>query len=292
MTITETPATVRRYGFSAVETDCLARYPRDGSSFSAAVTTIQTTWSGAARRYLDESGLTETSKRIYGTTLKAVGVALPTCNHLSCLTPQSLDEALATAYGSAMPATWNRVVSTIRSFLTWAETSYPVPGGLTESLPPRRVVEARSAPSPDVLAFCFDTALPIRDRALWCLVYDTRLTGQTCLELDVEAVDLLQHRVLLPSGYAYWRQFTSRLLLEVMGSRTSGPLFLSGRTSVTARLSYRRAAEACRVYTGLSLGDFRRAGEEALKQMGTPIEVIRSRGNGRGPSITDRAQHR
>lgn len=236
------------------------------------------TWARASDHYLREAGITSTSKRIYGTTLKAVGAALPSCSHLPCLTSGSLHEALEVAYGSAMPATWNRMLSTVRSFLTWAADHYVVPSTLADQLPRRRHVRSRQAPSPDVLSFCFDDTLPVRDRALWCLVYDTRLAAQSCLELDIEVVDLSRHRVTLASGYAYWRQFTSRLLVPVIAGRASGPLFVSGRTRTGSRLSYRRAAESCRLYTGLSLGDFRRAGEEALKQMGTPIEVIRSRG--------------
>lgn len=114
--------------------------------------------------------------------------------------------------------------------------------------------------------------LPIRERTLWRLLYETAARAEEVLGLDVDKLDLCNRRakVRRKGGAAdiiVWRTATARLLLRLLNGRRAGPVFLTDRrarvelppgdldpASGRARLSYRRAAECFEQATDKLLG--------------------------------------
>ncbi len=219
---------------------------------------------------------------MYGGTLRAVEGALDGCLHVTCLTPASLEHALGVIYGQSQDTTWNRTVATVGSFLRWCAASGVIPASsvLPTSLPMRRKVTAeRSRGNTDLLAFCFDENLPLRDRTIWCLTFDLCLGPDEVLQLDIEDIDVKKKAVRVNESLLFWQPFSSGLVSRVVADRPAGPVFLADRVRPPSarRLSYRRAAESCRFFTGHRLGDFRSGGLTYLQERGAPLALIRTR---------------
>lgn len=113
-------------------------------------------------------------------------------------------------------------------------------------------------PIADLLA-CAD--LPLRERTLWALLYESAARAHEVLGLDVGDLDRPNRRAgVRRKGGAVeeitWQTRIARLLARYLAGRTRGPVFLTGRAARVqlaaadrdpdtgrARLSYRRAAE-------------------------------------------------
>ncbi|MFB6561281.1 sigma factor [Streptomyces sp. NPDC056400] len=98
--------------------------------------------------------------------------------------------------------------------------------------------------------------LPLRERTLWRLLYESGAGVKAVLSLNVEDLDLADRRAPAGRTWVSWRSGTARLLPGLLADRTRGPVFLSdrrpgpGRTPAPAdlcpdtgrrRLSYERA---------------------------------------------------
>jgi integrase len=126
---------------------------------------------------------------------------------------------------------------------------------------PRTPDRTRSIGQADIEALLTRAHLPLRERTLWRMLYETAARAEEVLALDVDELDLRNRRakVRRKGGAAdviVWRTATARLLPRLLEGRRSGPVFLTERRarvelppvdvdpeSGRARLSYRRAAE-------------------------------------------------
>ena len=82
--------------------------------------------------------------------------------------------------------------------------------------------------------------VPVREKCLWRLLYETAARAQEVLSLDVEDVDLdnKRARTVSKGGDTEWLHFQSgsaRLLPRVIAGRQTGPLFLADRRPAPAR---------------------------------------------------------
>jgi integrase len=109
--------------------------------------------------------------------------------------------------------------------------------------------------------------LPLREKALWRLLYETAARAGEVLALDVADLDVRNRRAKVRrKGGAVdtivWQTGTARWLPRLLHGRRSGPVFLTARrarlplaasdldpVSGQARRSYRRAAELFAQYT-------------------------------------------
>lgn len=126
-----------------------------------------------------------------------------------------------------------------------------------------------------LVATILGSDVPLRERVLWTLLYESTARAEEVLLLDVSDLETANRRaVVIRKGGArdviVWQTGTARLLPRLLAGRKSGPVFLTDRkakpsvalvdvdlSTGRARLSYRRAAEVFAQHTaGLPGGPF------------------------------------
>ncbi|MFD5411709.1 sigma-70 family RNA polymerase sigma factor [Streptomyces nojiriensis] len=241
----------------------------------------------AARDFLARGELDPATVRSYGQTLRRLCLALGDRRPSASLTADQVAGVFATAWGGAAARTWNRHRSAVRSFGSWAGLD-DLAAGLE-----RRAETGSRAPAlgPAQLdALCGRPDLPLRERTLWRLLYESGAGVKAVLSLNVEDLDLADRRAPAGRTWVSWRSGTARLLPGLLAGRTRGPVFLSerrpgpGRAPAPAdlcpqtgrrRLSYERAEylfkEATRSLDpaagGYTLGRLRPGRAERVPQM-------------------------
>ncbi|MFC7527369.1 DUF6596 domain-containing protein [Actinoplanes sp. GCM10030250] len=199
--------------------------------------------------------------RAYGQTLSRIARSAGDRTPLGELTAERVAEIFVMTWPDVAPRGWNRHVAAFRSFCTWAEL--PGLAAALHSRPITHTAPPPPAPSPR-------GEYPVRELALWSLLQESTAPIAVILQLNVEDLDLNDRSAR--SASIVWRSATARLLPELIGNRTRGPLFLSDRRpsrrppaadlcpdTGRRRLSYERAEYLCKQATGHTLGRFRRS---------------------------------
>ena len=114
------------------------------------------------------------------------------------------------------------------------------------------------------------TDIPLRERALWRLLYDSAARAEEALGLDIGDLDLAnrQARARTKGGHTrplHFQTAAARLLARLTAGRQSGPVFLTARRAAAhrvmaaadldpasgrARLSYEMAGQLFKRYSG------------------------------------------
>jgi len=229
----------------------------------------------AIHRFLAERDLAPTSRRVYAATLDAAADAMGVETPVSMITGDKLQRHLDQRYAEVTPATYNRQVATLRSFFAWAKRQRLTTEDPTEALERRKERRTarqastdRAIPYSELEALWGRKEIPLREKLLWRLLYETAARASEVLSLDVDDLDLGERcaRTVGKGGgveYLHWATGTARLLPRYIDGRTTGPLFLTERaprvalakadidpTTGHGRLSYRRAAEIFTEATG------------------------------------------
>ena len=252
-------------------------------------------WEAASAAFLQRA-LSPGTKRVYALTLAAVGHHVRSAP-LAALGRADLALAVAAAYPNAAPATWNRVVATVRSFISFTVRMGWADERLADGLERRRVPEehGRSLSRDDLERLFTKRDVAIRDRALWRLLYETGARAEEVLRLNIEDVDLAKKRAYTvrkggDRDVLHFQTASARLLPKVIDGRTRGPVFLSSRagpasravavndlcaTTGRARLSYRRAAEVFGDASGgHTLHQLRHSAITHLAESGVPLPLL------------------
>ena len=153
--------------------------------------------------------------------------------------------------------------------------------------------------------------VPLREKTLWRMLYETAARASEILALNVEDLDLEQRRAPVRSKggdteFVYWDTGTAHLLPRLLRlpdgtSRTSGPLFLASRRPVPARrpaprdicphtgrarLGYDRARILFK-YTattgGLDLHQLRHSAATHLGDQKVPLQLIMAKTRHKSP---------
>jgi len=253
------------------------------------------TWEQASEAFLRRD-LAPGTRRVYRMTLTAVGEHLHTAD-LTGVTRSSLGRAVADAYPQASAATWNRVVATVRSFVAFARRHGWIEDDLAGALERRRepADRARWLSREDLERLLTRRDIPVRDRALWRLLYETAGRAEEILRLNVEDIDLARRRATVVGKggdreVVHFATASARLLPKVIAGRTHGPLFLSERPPAPgrapanvdlcaqtgrARLSYRRAAEIFSTASGgHTLHQLRHSAITHLAEEAVPLPLL------------------
>src|SRR5260221_5072076 len=158
----------------------------------------------------------------------------------------ALAEAVSQLWGARAPRTWNRHLATVRSFLAWCRR-HGWPAGDLELRADRRAVpgdDTRAIPLPELERLWARQDIPLRERALWRLLYDSAARAEEALGLDVGDLDLgnRQARARTKGGH------TRPLHFQTAAHRVPAAADLdpaSGR----ARLSYEMAEQLFKRYS-------------------------------------------
>ena len=250
---------------------------------------------GATAAFLAQRDLRSRSITVYGQTLARLATYAGADTPLGQLGQADLQAFMDTYYAGAAAATWNLNLAALRSFYAYARRQNLIAGDPTAAIEPRRLrrdPDRRVIPARQLEALWHRAYLPVREKTLWRLLYDTAARAEEILGLDVDDLDL-QDKTATITGkggitrQVNWYTHTAHLLPRVIGGRTHGPVFLAGRrprrpvasidldpATGRARLSYRRAAEVFTATTGWTLHQLRHTRIRELKDNGCPLPVL------------------
>jgi integrase len=252
------------------------------------------------------------TRRGYASVLDRVAVAVGAGRPLAAVTDDELAGALDGLWGKAKPATWNRNRAALASWLAWCgKGKYTVPALPTsvERRPEARD-ETRALDRTAIERLVTRRDLPLREKTLWRMLYETAARATEILALNVEDLDLDNRRAPIRSKggaveWVYWGTGTARLLPRLVRGRDHGPLFLSHRrpgparrpaakdacpTTGRARLGYDRARVLLDQYTspgdgkpGWDLHQLRHSAATHLGELNVGLQLIMGKTRHRDP---------
>ena len=213
-----------------------------------------------------------TTARTYTRTLERLARELGRDRPLADVTDEELADAASRLWGGLAPRTWNRHVATVGSFLAWCRRHGWSARNLQLRADRRAAAEddTRAIPLPELERLWSRTDIPLRERALWRLLYDSAARADEALGLDVGDIDLAnrQARARTKGEHTrplYFQTAAARLLAKLTAGRQAGPVFLTSRRAAShrvtaatdldpasgrARLSYEMAEQLFKRYTG------------------------------------------
>ncbi|MFI6742721.1 tyrosine-type recombinase/integrase [Nonomuraea sp. NPDC050451] len=215
--------------------------PATGSTVAAAVD-----------RFL-ESLTAATTRTGYAETLARLTTVAGPQHPVATLTPEQY-AAVMDQWKSAAAATWNRHLSALVSFTTWAQRQELLvtnPARRLERRKPARRGD-RAIPAARLEKLFTDPAHALRERVLWRLLYDTAARAEEILTLNIGDLDLefRRARVVSKGGaleYVHWATPTARILPRLLTGRTAGPVFLADRRAPTSGRRAPATGDVCPV---------------------------------------------
>ncbi|MEV3923471.1 tyrosine-type recombinase/integrase [Actinomadura coerulea] len=234
----------------------------------------------AAAAFLARRDLDADTLRSYGQTLRRLRRELGDTVPLAGLTADQAAAVFTAEWDEAAPRTWNRHRSALRSFTTWAAGRGWITADLAALIErrPEKRDRTRSIDRHTVEALLADPSVPLREKTLRRLAYESAARADEVLALNIEDLDLANKRgqITAKGGdtrWIHWQSGTARLLPRLIGGRTSGPLFLANRRPAPARTP--AAADLC-PHTGRGRLSYERA--EYLFKQSTKKHDRRKRG--------------
>ena len=107
---------------------------------------------------------------------------------LSMLTRDGVTVAVTTAWGGRAPATWNRHVATIRSFLGFCQGRRWLAEGIAIDLErrPEPADSTKAIPLAELERLWRREDVKVREKALWRLLHETAARASEALSINVE----------------------------------------------------------------------------------------------------------
>jgi integrase len=203
------------------------------------------------------------------------------------------------------------------SWLTWCAGGKRWPAPQLSGDAERRKEHAdttRALPRARIERLLSRRDIPLREKTLWRMLYETAARASEILALNVEDLDLEQRRAPVRSKggdveFVYWDTGTAHLLPRLLRlpdgtTRPSGPLFLASRRPVPARrpaprdicphtgrarLGYDRARVLFKKHTatatggGLELHQLRHSAATHLGDQKVPLQLIMAKTRHKSP---------
>src|SRR6266511_2023806 len=212
-----------------------ARYPvhrRDGWRVVQRVRALRTAGASSVRAAVDAflSSLpfaNPNTRRDSVSALDRVLVALGPDADLAQLSGERLAEVIERLWGQRAPATWNRNRAAITAWLTWCRHAGLACPSLPASSERRReytdTTRALSRTTIERALSCRD--VPLREKTLWRMLFETAARAGEVLALNVEDLDLDARRAPVRSKggdteWIYWGSGTAHLLPRLSPSRS------------------------------------------------------------------------
>lgn len=239
------------------------------------------------------------TRRAYTDVLHRVADQVGPDRELAGLDGDDVADTLTALWGAAAPATWNRNRPAVSSWLTWCTTrarwtAPALPGTCARRHEPRD--HTRAVDRATIDAICTRRDVPLRERLLWRMLYETASRAAAVLALNVEDCDLENRRAAVvvkggDTGWIVWGRGTALLLPRYLQGRTHGPLFCSerrpgpARRATTpardlcpetgrARLGYDRARTLIKTRAGLELHQLRQSAATHLGDAGAAATIM------------------
>jgi integrase len=199
------------------------------------------------------------------------------------LDPAEVAEWFRSAYGARAPQGWNAARAALRSMRMWWNEGHPGKDdgqGWAIADPFSRIAfrkvaadRGRALSRDQVRQLLDSKQVPLRERLLWTMLYETAARVHEVLALDIEDLDRAnnQARVVRKGGAVdiiVWKTATKRLLTQYLDARDGGhghgPVFVTERRGKSdaklgpgdldehgrARLSYQQAEDLFKKWSG------------------------------------------
>jgi len=210
------------------------------------------TTAAAVERFL-ESRTAATTRVGYAETLTHLTAITSPDHPVAELTPEQY-AAVMDRWNTAAAATWNRHLSALVSFTTWAQRQELLATNPARRLERRKPARRgdRAIPRTRLETLFTDPAHALRERVLWRLLYDTAARTEEILTLNIEDLDLEFRRARVTSKggaieYVHWATPTARILPRLLSGRTAGPVFLADRRAPASGSRAPAASDICPV---------------------------------------------
>ena len=251
------------------------------------------------------------TRRAYAGVIDKIIGELGSARHLADISDSEIPTILERLWATAGESTWNRNRAAINAWLTWCRDRQSWPGpALPGSCERRRehVDATKDLPKAAIERQLSRRDVPLREKTLWRMLYETAARASEILALNVEQLDLENRRAPIRSKggeteWVYWGTGTAHLLPRLLrlpdgSSRTSGPLFQSSRKPVPARrpspsdicphtgrarLGYDRARILLQTSTGWQLHQLRHSAATHLGEKSVPLQLIMAKTRHKSP---------
>lgn len=210
------------------------------------------TVSAAVDRYLALAAVTGSvnTRRAYTSVLEKIAAAVGPDRPLAEVAGHQVADALTDLWGEAAESTWNRNRAAVTSWLTWcAESGWACPE-LPRTAKRRREKrhEAQAVDWHVIDRLCSRKDVPLRDKVLFRMLYETSSRASAVLALNVEDLDLRNRSATIrqKGGHALpiaWGERTAAILGRLVAGRTHGPVFLTDLPAGPQRAAATRAAD-------------------------------------------------
>jgi hypothetical protein len=201
----------------------------------------------AVDRFLSSARCANPStRRAYASALDRLAADLGPDRLLATVAGEELAAALQRLWGDSKPATWNRNRAAVASWLAWCARN----GDVAPALPPaaeRRADhadETKALPRPAIERLLTRRDVPLREKTLWRMLYETAARAGEVLGLNVEDLDLEARRAPVRSKggqveWVYWAAAPPTCSQGCCGCPTA-PRAPAGRCSSPSAVPARR----------------------------------------------------
>ena len=173
------------------------------------------------------------ARRGYTGVLDRLLAGLGASRPLAEVSGEELAGLLEQLWGRRAPATWNRNRGAVAAWLSWCAASR-MPGPVLPASAERRrehLNATRAIPRPAIDRALTRRDVPLREKTLWRMLYETAARASEVLGLNIEDLGLDARRAPIRSKggdteWICWGSGTAHLLLRLIRGRQAGPVFL------------------------------------------------------------------
>ncbi|MGO9793659.1 MAG: tyrosine-type recombinase/integrase [Solirubrobacteraceae bacterium] len=251
------------------------------------------------------------TRRAYTGVIDKITSQLGASRLLDDISNDEIAAVLEGEWASAHESTWNRNRAAVNAWLTWCRERQRWPAPAVPGSCERRkehVDATKDLPKAAIERQLSRRDVPLREKTLWRMLYETAARASEILALDVEQLDLEHRRAPIRSKggeieWVHWGTGTAHLLPRLLrlpdgSSRASGPLFLAKRKPVPARrpptrdicphtgrarLGYDRARILLKDLTGWQLHQLRHSAATHLGDQKDPLQLIMAKTRHKSP---------
>ena len=251
------------------------------------------------------------TRRAYAGVIDKLAAELGGGRELADISDDEIAAVLKALWARAAESTWNRNRAAANAWLSWCRDRQGWPAPAVAAICERRKehVDATKDLSKAAIERQLSRRdLPLREKTLWRMLYETAARANEILALDIEQLDLDNRRAPIRSKggeieWIYWGTGTAHLLPRLLrlpdgSSRCNGPLFLAGRKPVPARrpaprdicpqtgrarLGYDRARILLMRLTGWHLHQLRHSAATHLGDQKVPLQLSMAKTRHKSP---------